>query len=186
VRRKRIEEARKLLDAALAKEKGHPAASIAKSRLLVRDKDAAGARAVLEESAKANPTDVRVLTALGKLCIETGEYEKAAAAFEEIRKVGIPETEVLDLLAKCYLSTKSDKLAGALADLADRVPDNLDLRLQLARTHTAAGRHADAEQWARAALFVDVGNAEAKELLVAALKGQKKDAEAAKIESRYK
>jgi tetratricopeptide (TPR) repeat protein len=186
VRRKKVEEARKLLDAVLEKEKGHPAASIAKSRLLLRDKDADGARAVLEESAKANPTDVRVLTALGKLCAETGEHEKAAAAFEEVRKLGIPETEVLDLLAKCYVVTKSDRLAGALADLADRVPDNLGLRLQLARTHAAAGRHADAERWAREALYVDVVSAEAKELLVAALKAQKKDAEAERIEKRYK
>ena len=140
---------------------------------------------MLEESAKANPADIRVLTALGLLCVETGEHEKAATALEAIRKVSIPETEVLDLLAKCYEATKSDKLAGVLADLASRVPDDLDLRVRLAQLHATAGRHADAEQWARDALFIDVTNTEAKDVLVAALKAQKKDTEAAKIEKRY-
>jgi hypothetical protein len=59
------------------------------------------------------------------------------------------------------------------------------LRLQLARLHADAGRHADAEHWAREALYVDVASAEAKTLLLTALKEQMKDAEAAKIEKRY-
>jgi tetratricopeptide (TPR) repeat protein len=185
-RRNRSPDARKLVDAVLAKEKGHPTASVVKSRLLLRDKDAAGARAVLEESARANPSDVRVLTALGKLCAETGEPEKAAAAFEAIRKVSVPETEILDALAKLYAATKSDRQAEVLADLAARLPDNLAVRLQLAKLHAAAGRHTDAERWAREALFVDVSDAEAKGVLIAALKVQKKDAELEKIEKRYR
>ncbi|HVL15819.1 MAG TPA: tetratricopeptide repeat protein, partial [Gemmata sp.] len=163
-----------------------PAAALVKSRLLLREKDPAGARAVLEEAAKANPADVRVLTALGKLCIDTGEPEQAASAFEAVCTACVPETEVLDLLAKCYAATKSDKLAGALADLADRVPDNLDLRLRLAKLHAAAGRHAEAERWAREVLFVDVASEEAKEALVAALRAQKKDAEADAVGKRYR
>jgi len=185
-RRNRAADARKLVDAALAKETGHPAAALVKSRLLLREKDPAGARAVLEEAVKANPADVRVLTALGKLCLDTGEPERAAAAFEAVRAACVPETEVLDLLAKCYAATKSDKLAGSLADFADRVPDKLDLRLRLAKLHAAAGRHAEAERWAREVLFVDVASEEAKEALVAALRARKKDAEADAVEKRYR
>ena len=175
-RRNKAAEARKLVDAVLEKEQGHPAASIVKSRLLLRDKDAGGARAALEEAAKANPADVRVLAALGKLCAETGEPEKAVAAFEAVRKVATPETEVLESLAKLYAATKSDRQADILADLAARVPDNLGVRLQLAKLHAAAGRHAEAERWSRESPYVDVTPAEAKEILLAALKAQQTDA----------
>ena len=102
-----------------------------------------------------------------------------------MRKVCTPETELLEALAKIYAATKSDKLAGVLAELAARSPDSLPVRLQLAKLHRDASRHADAEVWAREALFVDVKHAEARELLLAALKAQKKDAEVAKIEKRY-
>ena len=116
---------------------------------------------------------------------EALDPEKAIAAFEAVRKAATPETEILELLAKHY-SAKPDKLAGVLADLAARLPDDLRVRLQLAKLHAAAGRHAEAEQWAREVLFVDVTHAEGKGILVAALQAQKKDADAEKIEKRYK
>ena len=186
-RRNKPTEARKLVDAALEKEKGHPAASIVKARLLVRDKDLKGAQGVLEEAAKANPEDVRLLTVYAKFSAETGEPEKAAEAFEAVRKLCTPETDVLESLAKLYLATnKPEKLVSVLADLAARVPDDLGIRLRLAKLHRDAGRHAETEQWSREALFVDVNNAEARDILLAALRAQKKDAEAEKIEKRYK
>jgi tetratricopeptide (TPR) repeat protein len=185
-RRNKPLEARKLVDTVLEKEKGHPNASLVKSRLLLRDKDPRGALAVLEECVKANPEDVRVRVAFGKLCVELDDLAKATEAFESVRKLSTPDSEVLDILAKLYTANKnSEKLAGVLADLAARTPDNLAVRLQLAKLHRDANRHADTEQWAREALFVDVNNAEAKEMLLSALKAQKKDAEVEKIEKRY-
>ena len=56
-RRGKPAEARKLVDAVLDKEKGHPAASLVKARLLQRDKDIAEMKTVLEEAAAANPED---------------------------------------------------------------------------------------------------------------------------------
>ena len=90
----------------LEKEKGHPAASLVKARLLQRDKDAAGAKAVLEEAAKANPTDVRVLSALGRLQFELQELAAAAASFEAIRAHGGAEEHVLETLAAVYEARK--------------------------------------------------------------------------------
>jgi tetratricopeptide (TPR) repeat protein len=186
-RRGKPAEARKLADAALAKEPGHPAAALVKARLLQREKDPAGARAVLEESAKANPEDVRVWAALGRLNLDANEPDRAAEAFEAARKLAPADADVLDALAKIYAAKKApEKLAPVLAEVAARSPDNPAVRLQLARLHREAGAHPQVEHWAREALFVDVGSAEARELLVAALKAQGKGAEAGRVEKRYR
>jgi cellulose synthase operon protein C len=186
-RRNKPAEARKLVDAVLEKEKGHPAASLVKSRLLLRDKDLKGSLAALEEAAKANPEDVRVLLALGKLCTETDELDKAVTAFEAVRALCTPDTEVLEVLAKLYSAKKSsEKLAGVLGDLAARSPDNLAVRLQLMKLYgDIGGQPAKVEQWAREALFVDVNNPDARAALITALKSQKKVGEVEKIEKRF-
>ena len=110
-RRGKPAEARKLVDAVLEKEKGHPAASLVKARLLQRDKDATSARAVLEEAAKANPTDVRVLSALGRLQFELKELAAAAATFEAMRSRGGAEQDVLETLAQIYGAAKEARQA---------------------------------------------------------------------------
>ena len=186
-RRSKPADAKKLADLALAKEKGHPVASLVKARLLQREQDAAGARAALEEAVKANPEDTRVLTALGRLYAETGEPDKAVAKFEAVRQLTTPDTELLDALLRAYMAAgKHEPVADILAQLAARAPDQLDFPLRLAKLYRDSGRDAEAERWAREALFVDVTNDEARALLVAALNAQKKDAEAAKVEARYR
>jgi tetratricopeptide (TPR) repeat protein len=184
-RRKRLPDAHKLLDDVLAKEKGHVAASLVKARLLERDKDVPGARAVLEAAAKANPEDVRVWSALGTLLAAGGDTEKAAEAFERVRALGPADDGVLQALAKIY-STKNvtEKLVPVLEEVAARSPDNAAVRVLLAKALQETP--AKAEHWAREALFADVNNAEARELLIAALKAQQKDAEAEKIAKRYR
>ena len=187
-RRGKSPEARKLADAVLAREKGHPAASLVKARLLQRDKDAAGAKVVLEEAAKANPEDVRVLAALGRLQIELKELASAVATFEAIRVRGSVETDVLETLAQLHEAVKdTEKLAAVLAELAARLPDNLAVRLRLARLNSQGGaRPEEVEHWAREALFVDVTNEEARGLMLAALRQQKKEAEVERLEARYR
>lgn len=185
-RRGKGPDAGKMLDAVLAKEKGHVAASLVKARLLQRDKDVPGARAVLEESAKENPADTRVWTALGRLNLDAGDQDKAAEAFEKARSLAPPEPDVLASLVKIYTAKKSpEKLVAVLAEVAAREPDSAAVRLLLAKHFAESGTQAKVEFWAREALFADVGNAEAREMLVAALKAQKKDDEAARVEKRY-
>jgi predicted Zn-dependent protease len=187
LRRGKPAEARKLTDAVLAAENGHPAAALVKARLLQRDQDVPGARAVLEAAAKANPEDVRVWAALGRLNLDANEPEKAAEAFEAVRRVSPADPDVLDALAKLYTAQKSpEKLVPVLAEVAARSPDNLAVRLRLAKEHQALGAHPQVEHWARGALFVDVGSGEARELLAAALRAQKKDDEAERVEKRYR
>jgi tetratricopeptide (TPR) repeat protein len=186
-RRGKPAEARKLADRVLEKEKGHPGASLVKARLLQRDKDAAAAKVVLEEAAKANPADVRVLSALGRLQFDSMEFAAAATTFEAIRARGADEG-VLEMLTAIYGSAKDrDKLASVLEEQAARSPDQLGVRLRLAKLHWEIGqRNALVEHWAREALFVDVMNEEARGLLLAALRAQKNEGEAAKVEARYR
>ncbi|MDB5313984.1 MAG: tetratricopeptide repeat protein [Gemmataceae bacterium] len=186
VRRNKPAEARKLADAALAREKGHPAAAVVKAKLLARDKDEAGARALLEEAAKENPDDPRVLAALGRAYIEAKEWEKAAGAFERGRKTAPVDADWLTELARIYgVLDKDAELISVLAQMAARDPDDLSVRVKLARLYLTAEKPAAAERVARDALSIDVMNADARATLVAALKAQKKDAEAEKIAKRF-
>ena len=120
-RRGKPAEARKLVDAVLAKEKGHAGASLVKARLLQRDKDVPGARALLEAAAKANPDDLRVLSTLGRFQVEAKDWEKAAATFEALRTRGGVEIDGLETLALLYETLKKpDLLAEILAEVAVR------------------------------------------------------------------
>lgn len=180
------EAAKKLADEVLAKEKGHPFASIVAARLLRRAKDDEGAKAVLREAAKENPDDGRVLLEYGKLRFELKEFDAAAALFEKGKKVAPGDADWLDLLARVYAAqNKPGDLAGVLAEQALATPDDLALHLRLARLYTNAGKHAEAERAARAALYTDLANAEAKELLLGALAAQKKDKEVEAVRKRY-
>gem|GEM_PF-312032 len=186
IRRDKSDEAKKLVEAIRAKEKGHPLACVVLSRLQRRAKDDAGAKATLEEAAKANPDDGRVLLELGKLYFEQKDYDKAAMTFEKGRTVAAGDADWLSMLVKVYgVANKSERLAGVLAEQTLMTPDDLALQIRLAKLYTNAGKHADAERTARAALYIDLMNAEAKELLLTALAAQKKDKEVEAIRKRY-
>ncbi len=180
------DEAKKLAGVVLAKEKGHPLASIVSARLLRRAKDDAGAKTVLEEAVAANPDDGRVLFELGRLYLDLKDIDKATATFEHGRKVAPGDADWPDALARVYsAANKPELLAGVLAEQALASPDDLALHLRLAKLHTNAGKHADAERVARAALYIDLTSAEAKELLLGALASQKKDKEIEVIRKRF-
>jgi tetratricopeptide (TPR) repeat protein len=188
-RRGKPADARTLVDRVLAKVKGHAGASLVKARLLQRDKDSAGAKAVLEDAAKANPEDARILAALGRLQAELKEFASATATFEAIRaRGGGVDLEILEALAKLYEAAKQpDKLGPVLEDLAARAPDQLAVRLRLARLYSEiGGRPEKIEYWAREALFVDLMNVQARGLLLDALRAQKKYDVAEKVEARYR
>ena len=185
VRRNKPADAKKLAEAALTREKGHPLASVVKARLLTRDKDEAGALKVLEEAAKENPDDSRVLLALGKAYIEGKDLAKAAEAFERGRKAAPLDGDWLTELARLYATLKKDaELIAVLQEMARRDPDDLPARVKLARL-LLKSKPAEAERFARDALFIDVMNEDARELLLEALKAQKKDAEAERIAKRF-
>jgi tetratricopeptide (TPR) repeat protein len=187
LRRGKTAEAKKLSGAAIAAEKGHPAASIVLARILQRDKDIPGARATLEAAVRENQEDPRLLLALARLYMDAGEPEKAAAELETLRKLGMPDTEILVMLEKLYTSSgKTEALMGVLAELSARAPDDIEVKLKLARLHHDAGNLTSTERFAREALHVNVLDEEARKLLLAALRGQKKSTEADRLEELFR
>jgi len=186
VRRDRPDDAKKLAEAARAKEKGHALACVVLARIARRAKDDTAAKALLTEAADANPADGRVLLELGKLHFDLKEYEKAAGAFEKGRTGAPGEADWPDLLARTYAAwEKPEKLAGVIAEQALAVPDDFALHLRLAKLWTNAGKHAEAERAARTALHIDLTSADAKELLLSALAAQKKDAEIEVLKKKF-
>jgi cellulose synthase operon protein C len=186
LRRNMAGDAKKLAEAVLEKDPGHPIAAVVKAKLLLRAGDDDGAKGVLEAAQKAKPDDVRLLITVGRLHLERKEWEKAAELFERGRKVAPYDADWLEQLAKIYKETKDTaKLNAVLAELVSQDPDELDGRVRLAKSCLEAGEFAKAEAFARDALMIDVANADAKDALIEALKKQNKDAEAAKIEKRY-
>ncbi len=185
-RRGMVGEAKKLADAVLEKDPGHPVAAVVRARLLIRGGDEEAATALLEKAQKAKPDDVRLIVTVGRLHVERKEWEKAAALFEKGRKIAPYDADWLEQLAKIYKETKDTaKLNSVLGELVAQDPDELDGRVRLAKSSLEAGEFAKAEAFARDALMIDVANADAKDALIEALKKQKKDDEAAKIEKRY-
>ena len=185
-RRNMASDAKKLADAVLEKEPGHAIAAVVKARLLIRGGDEDAAQVLLEKAQKAKPDDVRLIALVGKLHMERKEWEKAAELFEKGRKLAPYDGDWLEQLAKIYKETKETaKLNAVLGELVAQDPDELDGRVRLAKSCLETGEFAKAEAFARDALMIDVANADAKEALIEALKKQKKDKEADKIEKRY-
>lgn len=186
VRRDRPDDAKKLAEAARAKEKGHPLACVVLARLARRSMDDPSAKALLTEAADAHPADGRVLLELGKLHFDLKDYERAADAFEKGRSGAPGEADWAELLARTYAAwDKPEKLAGVIAEQALARPDDYALHLRLAKLWTNAGKHPEAERAARTALHIDLTSAEAKELLLSALAAQKKDKEIAALRKKF-
>ncbi len=179
-------EAGKMADATLAKEKHHPLAATVKARLLVRDKDEAGAKALLAGALADNPDDHRLLLAVGKLHVAAKEWDKAAAVLERGRTAAPLDGNWLELLSQVYAETKRPaELMSVLADVAARDPDDLAVRLKLAKLHHDAKRFPESERWAREVLFIDVKHEEGRSLLLESLRARKKDAEADRLAKRF-
>jgi cellulose synthase operon protein C len=181
IRRDR-KEARKLADAVLSKKAAHPLASYVKARLLQDAGEEEPVRALLEAALDRQNPDLKVLHALGKLYFEVRDFSKAADLYELAHRTEPYESKWLIELLRVY--TQSGDKAKQIEVLEKLVPtdaDDLDHRKRLARMLLDAGRHRDAERYAREALEIDVRDAEAQDFLLKALLGQNKASEAEKF-----
>jgi predicted Zn-dependent protease len=185
-RRGKAGEARKLADAVLAKQTGHPLAAVVKARLLSRAGDDEAAGKVLEEAVAASPDDPRLLLAVGHYYVEAKEYAKAADVLERGRKVAPLDGDWLEQLARLYAETKNtEKLAGVLREVVSHDPDELAGRIKLARLSLEAKKLDDAEAFALDAVRIDVTNEDARALLLEALKANGKADRAAELAKRF-
>jgi Flp pilus assembly protein TadD len=181
--RRRGVEARKLAEQVLAKDKGHSLALFVKAKLLLAAGDEEEARKLLEAAAEAKEPEPKVLHELGKLYFEARQFDKAAEMFELARKAEPYDSKWLTELAKDYGQTgDKDRQIAVLKELAPTDPDDLEVRKKLAELLLDAGRHAEAEPVARQMLEIDVRDESGREMLLTALRAQKKKEAADRLE----
>ncbi len=186
LRRDKPKEAKALVEEVLAKEKLHPAATMVKAKLLLRAGDDDDAQKLLAALRKASPDEPRVLTMLARLHLDAKEYDKAAELLEHGRKVAPLDADWLGQLAALYQASENpDKLIDVLKEVVSHDPDDLAARVKLAKVSRDAKDYPNAEGYARDAMQIDVMHEESRAILLEALRAQKKDAEATKIEKRY-
>lgn len=184
--RKKPEDAGKLADKVLAKDKTHPIANIVKARLMKADGDDVAARKLIEAAVEAKGDDSRLRAYLARMCLESKEFAAAAEHFEHCRRLAPLDGEWLEFLEEIYVKIDDkDKLISVLKEKIANNADDIKARIKLAEMLLDAKKPAEAEPFALEAIQIDVLSMEARKLLVQALKEQKKDAEAEKIEKRY-
>jgi tetratricopeptide (TPR) repeat protein len=182
LKRQRKGEARKLADEVLAKQKTHPLASLVKARLLSAAGEEDEARKLLEAALDPKNPEPKLLQVLGNMYYEAKDFAQAARIFELGRQSEPYESKWLTELARVYAQTgDKDKQIGALKELVPTDADDLETRKRLARLLLDAGRHAEAEKYAREALEIDIQEPDARDILFKALEGQKKADEAEQL-----
>jgi tetratricopeptide (TPR) repeat protein len=181
--RRDMKEARKLVEAVLAKKPAHPLASYVKAKLLREAGDDEAALKLLEAALDKLDPEPKVLQALGALYYEARDFARAAEVYELAHKVEPYESRWLVELVRVY--TQMGDKAKRIETLIQLVPtdaDDLDQRKRLAEMLLEAGRHAEAARYARQALEIDVRDVEARECLEKALLAQNKTEEAEKLQ----
>jgi tetratricopeptide (TPR) repeat protein len=173
-----IPEAKRLAKAAREKRKNQPLAAYVLARAALEDaedKEAAVKEAIKILEEVKDTTDVRVLGLLGKLYQAGKQNAQAAVVYEAARKAEPHETTWLTALAQIYKQTNSPgPLADVLKDLVRLTPDDLAACRTLAQVLSKEGKHAEAEQYARQALEIDVLDRPSQQVLEAALQAQNK------------
>ncbi len=181
LRRDRV-QARKIAEEVLERKKNQPKALYVLARLERLAGNVKRERALLEEALNKDDPDPRILLALGKIYYDDRELDKAAQVFELGRSVEPFEPDWLKELARVYAQKDNKaKLIGVLKDLVPGDPDDLELRVRLARLLLDKGEAAEAEKYAREVMEINVRGKEGQELLLKTLEAQKKDAEADKL-----
>jgi cellulose synthase operon protein C len=177
LRRDRI-EARKLVEAVLAKKPGQALAAYVKARLLLDAGDEEPARALLEKALDRKNPNAKVVQILGKLYYEAKAFDKAADLYEIEHAAEPTETKWLIELGRAYTQLGNrDKLLGVLEQLTLADPDDIAQRKKLAGMFLEDKRMPQAERYAREALEIDVRDKTARTILEKALTEQKKTAE---------
>jgi len=174
--------ARKIAEDVLDRRRNHPKALYVLARLERLAGNVKRERTLLEEALNKGDPDPLILLTLGKIYYDDRELDKAAQLFELGRSIEPFEPSWLKELARVY-AQKDDKtkLIGVLKDLVPTDPDDLAMRLRLARLLLENGDAAEAEKYARQAMEINVRAKEGQELLLKTLQAQKKDEEADKL-----
>jgi tetratricopeptide (TPR) repeat protein len=177
----------KLADLVLQKQKGQTIACYVKARLLLDAGQDEQARSLLERALSRVSPDSRILFALGKLYYESRDYAKAAEIYELAHKARPCETSWLVELQRVYTEAGDiSRQIDVLKKLVRFDPDDFNRRKRLTRLLVDADRHAEAEQYARELLHIDVRDAEACDILERSLAAQNKNEELARFRRAFR
>lgn len=181
IRRDR-EEARKYATQAREKKANHPLATVVLARLETFAGNNDQARKLLEEAYDEKAPDIRILKLLAKLTFDAGDLKKAAEMFAKGQAREPGETFWLTELVRVHARLDNrDEQIKWLEKLIKTDADDLDSRKRLARLCIEAGKHADAENYARQALEIDIKDRDARRQLFDALEKQNKNDDLARI-----
>lgn len=139
------EEARAVLDEALALSPGHPAASLERAEVLVRSgDDPERAAADAKAAAEAMPSQPRALRVLGQALEETGNEAGAIDAYRRALALApddFTQRRVAMLLTR---AGRTDEAVLAWEAVRDAAPDDVGAWLELASLYEEADRPASA------------------------------------------
>jgi tetratricopeptide (TPR) repeat protein len=179
-------QARRYAELARKDRPNQPTACYVLARLAHAAGDEAEEKRLLKAGLDRDDPEPRLLQALGKLYYDGGEFKEAAEVYELGRKAQPHEPAWLRELARVYAQSEDKaKLIAVLKDLVPTDADDFDRRVRLARLLLEKGDAAGAERYARQALEINVRSKEARESLFKALRAQKKDAEADRLEALF-
>jgi tetratricopeptide (TPR) repeat protein len=144
------------------------------------------AKPLIDEVWEKKPGQPTAALLRARFLADDGDKEAAILTLEKGLKEAPTDERLKAAVLRLYRETNAnDKLAPFLEEIVGYDPDDLDSRLRLAKMRGEAGKHAEAEAFARDALFIDILNEEARKLLLDALRSQGKEDEVKKIEKRY-
>ncbi len=174
-------DAKLLADSVLRKEPRHIEAVVVKAKLLLDEGSTDVAYSLLDSVNNDNLKDTRPLALLAKLQVAGKKFTQAERTAERARKIDPHDPNWIKALAKIYVQTEQkDKLLDIFQEVARIDPDDFEARKVLALHFAKIGNHAEAEKYARMALEVDVTDASVQSVLLDALAGQNKEADAAR------
>jgi tetratricopeptide (TPR) repeat protein len=186
LRQQRWELARPLAEKAWQIHEGHPAAALVLARLKEKDKDRIGAITLLETALKKYPQDVRLLRALSRLLVLERRLQRAIEVLEHLRTLRLADDEILETLAELYAQQmRPREQIAVLTELAQMRPDDLTVRKQLAHLYHQLQDPKQTAHWAEAALWIDVLDVQAKDLLLQALEAMGQKEEIQRLSRRY-
>jgi tetratricopeptide (TPR) repeat protein len=168
-----------MLALAVDASEGAPEPALRYAAHLVEEGRTGPAEDVLMEAMRANPRDVDLARALGRLYVSTGEWERVEQAVATLRGVGTEEAErAADGLVALRLGAQDRE--GELMDFLEELSEEGEARADAAivRSHLARGDAEAALAHAEAALERAPDDPSLRFLRAAVLAGTGRDAEA--------
>jgi len=161
VARNELDAALQAIDVLARKQPGSPAAQELRGQVLLRKKDAAGARAAFEAALKQNPRYVPAIANLAELDLAENKPEQAKKRLTDLadREPGNANARIALATYATRTGGSQEEITGWLEKAAIADPRDARARLLLIERHVVSGRAQAALQAAQAAVAAIPDNA---------------------------